>query len=210
MVAAKPGDGNCNCAFPARTSGSARRASSRITIGTPARCCRKFRWRAGREFIARNDEFLIVGAGANGQALVTHINPATGESRVEEIGQPGQTAVAQNAPGDGKRGIQPNAGLPLTPGTGADEPGESGGTGAKPFLPGRIALPALLANSSEQERSRRNSKTRIRRAPAHSRQPASRSRLKTKPVISRSSPARTATSSSPCGCWNRTSSRAKR
>src|SRR5208282_2673546 len=48
-------------------------------------------------FIARNDEFLIVGAGANGQALVTHINPATGESRVEQIGQPGQTLVAATA-----------------------------------------------------------------------------------------------------------------
>jgi hypothetical protein len=105
------------------------------------------------EFIARNDEFLIMGAGANGQALVTHINPATGESRAEEIGQPGQTAVAQNAPGSaGSADIQPNAGLPLTPGTGAMNPAKVAEQAQHLSRPGRIALPALLANSSEQER----------------------------------------------------------
>ncbi len=103
--------------------------------------------------IARNDEFLIIGAGAGGQALVTHINSATGESRVEEISQPGQTAMAQNAPGaTGSTGIQPNNGLPLTPGTGAMNPATVGEQAQNLSLPGRIALPALMANSSEQER----------------------------------------------------------
>ena len=104
-------------------------------------------------FIARNDEFLIMGAGANGQALVTHINPATGESRVEEIGQPGQTAVAQNAPGTTvSTGIQPNAGLPLTPGTGPMNPAKVAEQAQNLSTPGRIALPAVLANNSEEER----------------------------------------------------------
>jgi outer membrane protein assembly factor BamB len=110
---------------------------------------------AGRtDFIARNDEFLVVGAGANGQALVTHINPATGESRVEEIGQSGQTLVAATAPA-GTTGGQTTAGLPLTPGTGAGgamNPAKVGEQAQNLSLPGRIALPALLANSSEQER----------------------------------------------------------
>jgi outer membrane protein assembly factor BamB len=110
---------------------------------------------AGRtEFIARNDEFLVVGAGANGQALVTHINPVTGESRVEQIGQPGQTLVAATAP-TGTTGGQTTAGLPLTPGTGAGgpmNPAKVGEQAQNLSLPGRIALPALLANSSEQER----------------------------------------------------------
>jgi outer membrane protein assembly factor BamB len=110
---------------------------------------------AGRtEFIARNDEFLVVGAGANGQALVTHINPATGESRVEQIGQPGQTSVAATAP-PGTTGGQTTAGLPLTPGTGTGgpmNPAKVGEQAQNLSLPGRIALPALLANSSEQER----------------------------------------------------------
>jgi hypothetical protein len=110
---------------------------------------------AGRtEFIARDDEFLIVGAGANGQALVTHINPATGESRVEQIGQTGQTLVAATAP-TGITGGQTTAGLPLTPGTGTGgpmNPAKVGEQAQNLSLPGRIALPALLANSSEQER----------------------------------------------------------
>ena len=108
----------------------------------------------GTEFIARNDEFLIVGAGANGQALVTHINPATGESRVEQIGLPGQTLVAATASA-GNSGGQTTAGLPLTPGTGTGgpmNPAKVAEQAQNLSLPGRIALPALLANSSEQER----------------------------------------------------------
>ncbi len=104
-------------------------------------------------FIARNDEFLIIGAGANGQALVMHINPATGESRVEEISQPGQMALAQNATGaTGNSGIQPNTGLPLAPGTAPMNPAKVGEQAQNLSLPGRIALPALVANNSEQER----------------------------------------------------------
>lgn len=32
------------------------------------------------QFLARNDEFLLIGEGAGGQALITHINPVSGES----------------------------------------------------------------------------------------------------------------------------------
>jgi hypothetical protein len=104
-------------------------------------------------FSAQNDEFLIMGAGADGQTLVTHINPATGESRTEEISQRGQSAVAQNASGaTGGAGMEPTTGLPLTPGTEPMNPAKVAEQAQSLNTPGRIALPALLANSSEQER----------------------------------------------------------
>jgi outer membrane protein assembly factor BamB len=104
-------------------------------------------------FIARSGEFLIVGTGADGQALVTHINPATGESNVEEISAPGQMAVEPNSSGTtGSTGIQPNTGLPLTPGTAPMNPATVAEQAQNLSTPGRIALPALLANDSEQER----------------------------------------------------------
>ncbi len=105
-------------------------------------------------FIARNDEFLLMGESANGQALIMHINPATGESRVEQIGQPGQILVAATAP-TGNAGGQTTAGLPLTPGAGTGgpmNPAKVGEQAQNLSLPGRIALPALLANSSEEQR----------------------------------------------------------
>src|SRR5208282_257851 len=69
------------------------------------------------ELIARNGEFLIMGEGANGQPLITQINPATGESRVEGIGTSGQTLAAATEP-TRNAGSQATAGLPLTPNAG--------------------------------------------------------------------------------------------
>jgi hypothetical protein len=66
--------------------------------------------------------------------------------------------VAQNASGatslavTGDAGIQPNTGLPLTPGTEPMNPAKVAEQAQNLNTPGRIALPALLANSSEQER----------------------------------------------------------
>jgi hypothetical protein len=128
-----------------------------IWVSTPDKLAR-YDWDTGRvlqeiplasrtEFIAGNDEFLVVGAGANGQGIVTHINPATGELRVEDIGQAGQLADAA-----GGAGIDPVTGLPLTPGTGPMNPAKVAEQAQNLSAPGRLALPALLANSSEQER----------------------------------------------------------
>jgi hypothetical protein len=111
--------------------------------------------RAGRmEFLARNAEFLLMGEGANGQVLVTHVNPATGESRPEEISPPGQALVAAATP-PGNASGRATAGLPLTPGaggTGSMNPAKVGEQAQNLSLPGRIALPVLIANDSEQER----------------------------------------------------------
>ena len=53
------------------------------------------------EMISQGDELLMMGESETGQQLITHINLATGESRIEEIGPPGKpaVAVARNTPG---------------------------------------------------------------------------------------------------------------
>ena len=105
------------------------------------------------ELIAGSGEFLIMGEDQNGQPLITHINPATGGPRVEEIGTPGQTLVGATEP-TRSAGSQATAGLPLTPnaGTGPMNPAKVGEQAQNLGLAGRIALPALVANSAEQER----------------------------------------------------------
>ena len=105
------------------------------------------------EFVARNGEFLIMGKGANGQESIRHINPATGESRVEEIAPSEQALVAATIP-TGSNGSQATAGLPLTPGTstGPMNPAKVSEQAQHLSLPERIALPAILANSREEER----------------------------------------------------------
>ena len=100
---------------------------------------------------SQNGEFLAVGRGAGGQALLMHINPATGESSTEPVGQPGQTLLASTSPNDGNPAT---GGLPLNPGangSGPMDPARVAEQAQNLSTPGRIALPALLANSSEQE-----------------------------------------------------------
>ena len=136
-----------------------------IWVRTPAELAR-YDWDTGKvlqeipleghagEFTARNDEFVLMGAGANGQALVTHINPATGESRVEEIAGPGQTLVASAATA-GNPGNQATGGLPLTSGAagnGPMNPAKVAQQAQNLNTPARIALPAILANQTEEQR----------------------------------------------------------
>ena len=105
-------------------------------------------------FVAANGDFLLMGKSANGQALITHINPATGESNTEEIGLPGQNMVAVMAPVEGAAGPA-MTGLPLTPGAGATGPMDPAKVAEQMqnmTLAGRYALPALLGQSMEQER----------------------------------------------------------
>ena len=115
-----------------------------------------------------------MGNGANGQALITHINPSTGESRVEEIGQPGQTLLAATAP-TGSVGGQATGGLPLTPGAGTGgpmNPAKVGEQAQNLSLPGRIALPAIMANESEQERIAEELKEDDGQTPSRAQPPA--------------------------------------
>jgi PQQ-like domain len=109
--------------------------------------------------IAQGDELLMTGQNTNGQEIVTHVDLASGDSRVEEIGTPNksvamagtrskQTRVA--AGGAGGAGLPvgtpgADAGKPLDPATVADQ-------AQRLSVPGKIALPAVLANSMNQER----------------------------------------------------------
>ncbi len=115
------------------------------------------------QIVSQGDELLMMGESEAGQQLITHINLATGESRTEEIGSPGKSAVAvaRNAPGAmvaalaGGAASSPTAGLPLVPGANAGRPLDPGKVAEQAQslpLPARIALPALLASSMHQER----------------------------------------------------------
>ena len=110
------------------------------------------------------NEFQITSEGENGQEVIQHVNLATGDTRAEEITQPGKPEVAAapaktNAPG--KRvvairipGGSQTAGLPVQPGADMGKPLDPGKVAAQAQrlpLPGRIALPAVLANSMHQE-----------------------------------------------------------
>jgi hypothetical protein len=106
---------------------------------------------SGGEVTSQNGEFLAIGEGADGQTLLMHINPVTGESSAEPVGQPGQTLAASTSSNGGN---QASGGLPLSPGangTGPMDPNKVAEQAQNMSMPGRIALPALLANSSEQE-----------------------------------------------------------
>jgi hypothetical protein len=91
------------------------------------------------ELAETGDELLVIGA-----QTVTHVSPASGDSRVEEIGAPGTTvlASAQNSTGAGLSGV--GSGQPLNP-----QKVEAQAQGLN--LPGRIALPALLANAQHEQ-----------------------------------------------------------
>ncbi|MGA3285312.1 MAG: PQQ-binding-like beta-propeller repeat protein [Verrucomicrobiota bacterium] len=115
------------------------------------------------EMVSQGGELLLMGENETGQQLITHVNPATGESRTEEIGPPGKSAVAaaRNAPGTtvvasaGGAAGSPTAGLPLVPGTDAGKPLDPGKVAEQAQslpLPARIALPALLSSRMHQER----------------------------------------------------------
>ena len=114
------------------------------------------------EMLLEGNEFLVTGQSQTGQQIVQHINLATGESRTEEIIQPGKSevATAQTKPGKTAAALaraaagSPAAGLPLRPGADMAKPLDPGKVAAQAQnlpLPGRIALPALLANSMHQE-----------------------------------------------------------
>jgi len=147
---------------------------SNVWVGTPDKLTH-YDWDAGKvlqeiplaggfgELASQGGELLMMGESETGQPLILRVNPATGESRVEEIGPSGKStvAMARNAIGTmvvasaGGAGGSPTAGLPLVPGASAGKPLDPGKVAEQAQslpLPARIALPALLASSMHQER----------------------------------------------------------
>jgi hypothetical protein len=107
------------------------------------------------DMIARGDEMWLVEAGRfQPQANLTRINLRTGETRVEDLRG---GAVAQlSRPGAGEVAAQSLAGLPVgTPGRDLDKPMDPARVAEQVqslSFPARAALPAVLANSMNQER----------------------------------------------------------
>jgi hypothetical protein len=113
--------------------------------------------------ITRRDELLLMGTAGPGQQVITHISLASGESRVEKIGEPLRqmaTAASSKKSARGTKmagsGGQETAGLPLgVPGSDAGktlDPGRVAEQAQSLSLPAKIALPATLSSELHQER----------------------------------------------------------
>ncbi len=104
------------------------------------------------DMVARGDEVWFVEAFAGNPSL-TRLNLRTCESRVEEIGAPGGARVQSGQPPEETQQL---AGLPVgTPGRDLRvpmDPAKVAGQVQSLSTPARLALPALLANSLNQER----------------------------------------------------------
>jgi outer membrane protein assembly factor BamB len=112
----------------------------------------------------QRDELVLMKENESGQRIITHINLASGESKVEEIGEPVK-ALAAGA-GAGKSGTNSAAsirrstvratgtpaGVPTTGANQSLDPAKVAEQAQHMSLPGRIALPAVLVNSMNQER----------------------------------------------------------
>ena len=99
------------------------------------------------EMIATDDELLMLRESDTGAKSVTHINYATGESRTEEFHETGKMVLA------GWKGQNPGGGLPEAGGQPGQplDPNQVADQAQNLTTPGRIALPALLANNIHQQ-----------------------------------------------------------
>jgi hypothetical protein len=100
----------------------------------------------GGEVVARDNELWLPGSQS-----VTHINLASGATRVENFSGPGATTVASTQ--NPNAGTSTTGGLPLA---GADnnqplDPDKVAAQAQNLTLPARIALPALLGNASHEQ-----------------------------------------------------------
>ena len=106
----------------------------------------------GHDFTLHGDELLAAGAAPDGSQSVTHISLNDGSIRTEEFS--GTPAVAA-APTSGRAAGagEPQGGIPLTPDQAGRpmNPARVADQAQNMSLPGRIALPALIANSQHNE-----------------------------------------------------------
>jgi hypothetical protein len=102
------------------------------------------------EFITRNDELLMLQETEVGAQFITHISLANGETHTEKFHDPGAVTVAST---QGARGARGGAGNSVT-GAASGQPTDAQKLAEQAQnlnLPGRIALPALLANDIHQQ-----------------------------------------------------------
>lgn len=113
---------------------------------------------AGRGgLISRGDELLVLNDGF-GKPRVTHINLVSCDSKTEDLDAPQAGSLAEgDAVGAVEAGGSPTAGLPAgVPGSDLNRPMDPAKVAEQAqhlSLPARIALPATLANTMNQERT---------------------------------------------------------
>ena len=98
------------------------------------------------------DEILAVGAASDGSQSVTHISMDDGGLRTEEFSGSPAVPVAQNSPAPAPAG-PPQGGIPLSPNQSgqAMNPSRVAEQAQHMSYAGRLALPALIANSAHNE-----------------------------------------------------------
>ena len=151
----------------------------------------------GGELVENGDELLMVGAQS-----VAHISLASGEAHTEEFHEPGAVA-ATAAPG--ASGSSGNS----APGAAAGQPSDAQKLAEQAQnlnLPGRIALPALLANEMHEQQIMAEINDNNPGRP----RPATPGNLNEQPSLSRSFPTKMVICRSRCVCSRNTSSRARR
>lgn len=116
------------------------------------------------QLIPQGDELLQLKENDAGQRIITRINLASGESKVEEIGEPRKPVLVaaagkktNNTAVASARRSGPRAGGTPAATTGADanqpiDPQKVAEQAQNMSYPARIALPAVLANTMNQER----------------------------------------------------------
>jgi outer membrane protein assembly factor BamB len=96
------------------------------------------------DLVENGDELLMLGAQS-----VTHVSLASGDSRVEQFDAAGATTLAGNQGARDSGG----GGLPLSGANGGKplDPAKVAAQAQNLKLPGRLALPALIANASHEQ-----------------------------------------------------------
>jgi len=141
-----------------------------VWVSTPEKLVR-YDWNTGKQLqeipllsglsgaIPLGDEFLLLAQNDVGQEVITHINLATGKTREEEIGEPTKAALASAPAQPPKSGAgkssRAGAIAGATPPSGSPKPLDPAKVASQVQrmpLPGRIALPAVLAVSANQEK----------------------------------------------------------
>ena len=108
----------------------------------------------GGESTARENELLTFGTGADGAPAVVQVDLRSGALTTNEFHDPAVGGLAQNSPPAGAAGPSSGGGLPLSPYQSA-QPMDSGRVARQAqnlSLQGQIALPAVIANSSYEQR----------------------------------------------------------
>jgi hypothetical protein len=133
-------------------------SGSNVWLGDAVRLTH-YDWDSGRELqavplgpgrgllVAGNGELLVMRESETGAKFVTHVNYADGGQRTEEFHETGKLTLATGAASPGGSGLPSANGTPGQP----MDPSKVAEQAQNLTTPGRIALPALLANNLHQQ-----------------------------------------------------------